>query len=125
MIMIMKKIFFGIMVLGIGYFIYNTPLSMNNKIVDNHDGTITVTEYSLSGDSTTNKYKSDEITKGVVIESNQHLSKNLVRIKCGDKIYDDRVYDDECNGKRPKVGDTVNIVNTHYPVETTKIDYIH
>lgn len=121
----MKKIFLAILVLGFGYFIYNTPLSTNNKIVDNHDGSMTVIEYSLSGDSLVKKVQSDEISTGVVIESSQHLSKNLVRIKSGDKIYDDRVYDDECNNRRPKVGDTVKIVKQHYPTTTTKIDYIH
>lgn len=120
----MKKIFTIISLLGIGYFIYVTPLSMNSKRIDNHDGTMNVVEYSLSGDSIVKKVQSDEISKGVVIESSQHLSKNLVRIKSGDKIYDDRVYDDECNGHRPKVGDTVKIIKQHYPTTTTKIDYV-
>lgn len=122
----MKKIIRDLLVLAIVldicYFFYTMPSSNNNKIINNGNGTITVVEYALSGDSISKIYKSDEVHKGLIVESSNLLSHSNVTIKCNGKKYYDRVYNDECTLK-PKKGDTVKIVKKYYPVCRTEIIY--
>lgn len=104
------------------YFGYTTPGSQIHHVVDNHNGTLTVTEYSISGDSTImTNIKSPKDTYGVVTDV-QHHQRLMGKVfhpytVVVSKLNDGRRVSHELDGTRIniKVGQGMKMHEKFYP----------
>ena len=126
--------FFILQIVGILmlYFGFVTPSSDISRVIDNKDGTITLTEYSISGDSIIKKKIKAPVEIYGVVTNIEHKNRWMGRMVYGyvevtHKLNDGRViveeYSDSEFKENIKIGNSMKAVETFYPSHNIKFSY--